>query len=554
MRKRIFRSTAVLVTLAILVTFATAFVFMYKKLEDNMKQRVDNEVDYLATAVGELGAESLETGLADDLAGRITLVDAAGNVLYDSYEDAAEMENHATRPEIAQAITEGRGSANRYSTTFAKRSYYAAVRLSDGQILRVGDTIDSVYGALFPGIGMLLVPLVILLVFSFFIIDRTTKRMVEPLETMDLDHPLDHVVYDEMVPLMRRIAEQKEALQKQVRERNKQQQEYLTITENMKDGLLVTNRHRVLSINRAAQHIFGIRPEECMGQNIIVVNRNQKLKEVVDGALAGKDMVKHMTIDDVTYELHGNPVLQDGCNSGAVIFIMDVTQKRQLENMRQEFSANVSHELKTPLMSISGYAELLKEGIVRPEDQKEFAERIYQEASRLTTLVQDIIRLSKLDDENLELEKETIDLFEMSKEIIETLQPAAKKRHISISYQGKRLSISGMPQIIYEMLYNVCDNAIHYNKDEGTVVITTEKTEEGICWSVADTGIGIPLAEQERIFERFYRVDKSHSRATGGTGLGLSIVKHGAELHGAKVRVDSVLNQGTKISIVFPLQ
>ena len=408
MRKRIFRSTAILVTLAILVTFVTAFFFMYNKLEENMTERVDNEVDYLAKAVDELGGTSLETGLADGVTGRITVVDAVGNVLYDSYEDAAEMENHASRPEIAQAMKEGRGSASRYSTTYAKRSYYAAVRLDNGQILRVGDTIDSVYGTLFPGVFMLLLPLVLLLILSFYLIDRTTKRMMEPLEAIDLDHPLENVAYDELVPFLRRIAEQNEALKEQVQERNKQQQEYVAITENMKDGLIVTNRHHVLSINRAAQRIFEIKPEECMGQNIIVVNRNQKLKEVVDGALAGKDMVKHMTIDDVTYELHGNPVIQDGTNTGVVIFIMDVTQKKQLENMRQEFSANVSHELKTPLMSISGYAELLKDGIVRPEDQKEFAGRIYQEAARLTTLVQDIIRLSKLDDENLELEKSIV--------------------------------------------------------------------------------------------------------------------------------------------------
>lgn len=552
MKQRIFRSTAILVALAILVTFATSFLFMYKKLENNMEQRVDNEVNYLATAVEELGDAALETGLADGLTGRITLIDAAGNVLYDSYEDPACMENHAMRPEVAQAIKEGYGSANRYSTTYAKRSYYAAVRLSNDQILRVGDTIDSVYGVLFPGIGMILLPLALLLGLSFVIIDKTTKRMMEPLLHINLDEPRKDVQYDEMVPFLRRIEEQNEALKEQMQERNKQQQEYAAITENMKDGLIVTNRHRVLSINRAAQRIFEIRPEECMGQNIIVVNRNQKLKEVVDGALSGKDMIKHMTIDDVIYELHGNPVMQDGYTSGVVIFIMDVTQKKQLEIMRQEFSANVSHELKTPLMSISGYAELLKDGIVRPEDQKEFAQRIYQEAARLTTLVQDIIRLSKLDDENLELEKEPIDLFDMSKEIIETLQPAAKKRGISLSFTGKRVQIKGMRQIIYEMLYNVCDNAIHYNKDEGSVVISSEETEEGICWRVEDTGIGIPLAEQERIFERFYRVDKSHSRATGGTGLGLSIVKHAAELHGARVRVDSVVDQGTTITIIFP--
>ena len=550
MRKRIFRSTAILVTLAILVTFVTAFFFMYNKLEENMTERVDNEVDYLAKAVDELGGTSLETGLADGVTGRITLVDAVGNVLYDSCEDAAEMENHASRPEIAQAMKEGRGSASRYSTTYAKRSYYAAVRLDNGQILRVGDTIDSVYGTLFPGVFMLLLPLVLLLILSFYLIDRTTKRMMEPLEAIDLDHPLENVAYDELVPFLRRIADQNEALKEQVQERNKQQQEYVAITENMKDGLIVTSRHHVLSINRAAQRIFEIKPEECMGQNIIVVNRNQKLKEVVDGALAGKDMVKHMTIDDVTYELHGNPVIQDGTNTGVVIFIMDVTQKKQLENMRQEFSANVSHELKTPLMSISGYAELIEHGM-SGENTERFASEIHKNAARLLTLINDIIQLSQLDGGKKDVEYRDLDLFPLARECVDMLQMNAQKQNVTIRVQGGEAPVFADKQLMEELIYNLCDNAIRYNKKDGTVTVTTGIENGHTFLSVKDTGIGISAEHQERVFERFYRVDKSRSKATGGTGLGLAIVKHIVAQHGAKLTLESEQGKGTEICVEF---
>lgn len=551
MKKRIFRSTALLVVLAMAVTFLFSFLFLYSKLETNMKQRVDQEAAYLASAVNELGAESLETGLADQLSGRITLIDEAGNVLFDSYEDAAEMDNHANRPEVQEALATGSGNADRYSDTYAKRSYYAAIRLNDGQILRVGDTMDSVYAVLFPGLFAVLFLLAILLGISFAIIGRTTSRLLIPLDEVDLDHPLEHVEYEEMIPFLRRIHEQQQQLKQQLAEMDLQQQEYRAITENMNDGLIVTNRHRVLSINHAAQRIFAIRPEECMGQDIIVVNRNQQLKEVLDGALSGSTTIRRMEMNDIIYELHGTPVAQKEQIMGAVIFIMDVTEKKQLEDMRQEFSANVSHELKTPLMSISGYAELLKEGMVKPEDQQEFAARIYQEAARLTTLVQDIIRLSKLEDEQFQPEKETIDLYEMSKEIIETLQPIANHRHISLSFTGQRLTIVGVRQIVYEMLYNLCENAVNYNKDDGNVILSCEQVENGVCWKVTDTGIGIPQAEQERVFERFYRVDKSHSRATGGTGLGLSIVKHGAQLHGAVITLESRPGAGTMVSLLF---
>ena len=527
MRKRIFRSTAILVTLAILVTFVTAFFFMYNKLEENMTERVDNEVDYLAKAVDELGGTSLETGLADGVTGRITVVDAVGNVLYDSYEDAAEMENHASRPEIDQAMKEGRGSASRYSTTYAKRSYYAAVRLDNGQILRVGDTTDSVYGTLFPGVFMLLLPLVLLLILSFYLIDRTTKRMMEPLEAIDLDHPLENVAYDELVPFLRRIADQNEALKEQVQERNKQQQEYVAITENMKDGLIVTNRHHVLSINRAAQRIFEIKPEECMGQNIIVVNRNQKLKEVVDGALAGKDMVKHMTIDDVTYELHGNPVIQEGTNTGVVIFIMDVTQKKQLENMRQEFSANVSHELKTPIALIQGYAEGLKEGVNEDAESREFyCEVIMDEASKMNQMVKNLLTLNQLEFGDEDIVFDRFNLTALVRGVLQSMEIMADQAGAKILLHTEEDIYAWADEFkVEQVVKNYVSNACHHVSGDMVIEVKMVQKDGKVRVSVFNTGTPIPEADIVHIWDKFYKVDKAHTREYGGNGIGLSIVK-----------------------------
>lgn len=552
MKKKIFINSSVLVAVAMLITFLVSALFMYQKLAENLQQQVQEKAVYLSDIVDDVGTESLESGLLSDFTGRVTLVDAAGNVVFDSYEDEDTMENHADRPEIIQAFETGSGSAARYSETLATRSFYAARLLDNGMVLRVGNTVDSVYAMLFSGVGVVLLIFFLILVAGMFFISKTTDRMLSTINQMDLEHPLDNVAYDELLPLLKRIGEQKTQLQEQMREIRSQRQEYLTITENMKDGLIVTSLYRVLSINRAALETFHITEGECVGQDIIVVHRHPILKEIVTGALEGREMERIMEIDGRNYQLLGNPVLVSGRITGAVVFVLDVTEKKKAEQMRQEFSANVSHELKTPLMSISGYAELIKNGMVRTEDIPEFAGRIYSEAARLTTLVQDIIRLSKLDDEHLQLEMEELDLYDMTMEIINILKPEADKMQVSMSFYGKRCSVQGMRQIVYEMLYNVCDNAVHYNVTGGTVKISTEVRDDGILWQAKDTGIGIPKEEQERIFERFYRVDKSHSRATGGTGLGLSIVKHGAVLHHAKITVDSQPGQGTCIGILFP--
>ena len=552
MKKKIFINSSILVAVTMLITFLVSGLYMYQKLAENLRQQVQQEAAYLKEVVDSVGTESLETGLLSRFDGRITLVDAAGNVLFDSWEDAAEMENHSDRPEIVQALESGSGVASRYSETLAETSYYAACLLENGQVLRVGSTVDSIYSIMFSGLAVMICILCAILLLSLLFINRTTDRMLAPLNEMDLEHPLDNVVYDELSPLLRRISDQKAQLQEQMQEIRDQRQEYLTITENMKDGLIVTDLYRVLSINRAAMETFQITEEECVGQDIIVVHRHPVLKEIVTGALEGKEMQRVIEIHGRNYQLLGNPVLISGRITGAVIFVLDVTEKRKAEQMRQEFSANVSHELKTPLMSISGYAELIKNGMVQQKDIQEFAGRIYSEAARLTTLVQDIIRLSKLDDENLQMEMETLDLYDVTREVMETLRSEADKMQVQMSFAGKRCEIQGMRQIVYEMLYNVCDNAIHYNVTGGSVKISAEETAEGILWKVTDTGIGIPKEEQERIFERFYRVDKSHSRATGGTGLGLSIVKHGALLHQAKITVHSQPGKGTTIEILFP--
>ena len=552
MKKKIFRNTTMLVILAMLLTFFSVTIYMYQRISDCMQQEVKQEAGYLQTALDTLGTESLETGLVENIESRVTLVDSVGNVLYDSQADAATMDNHLSRPEIQDALSSGRGESIRYSDTFGKNSFYYAIRLENGEVIRVGNTVDSIYSMMFSGLAILIVALALVILISLYVINRTTNRLVAPVNELDLERPLVDVEYEELVPLLRRIDEQNGQLDQQMIEIRSQHEEYLAITENMKDGLIVTGLYKVLSINKAAQRVFNIDASECVGHDIITVHRNQALKEIVTGALEGRQMEKLIEVEGLTYQLLGNPVVVSGKITGAVIFVLDVTERQKLEVLRQEFSANVSHELKTPLMSISGYAEIMKNGMVKQEDIAEFSGRIYQEAHRLTELVEDIIRLSKLDNKDLELEQEEIDLMDMTQGMLESLKDSAAKKQVPLNCTGDAAKIQGMSQIVYEMLYNVCDNAINYNVEKGSVDVTISNTPQGVLWQVKDTGIGIAKDEQERIFERFYRVDKSHSRETGGTGLGLSIVKHGASLHNARVTLDSQPGEGTTIGILFP--
>ena len=554
MRQKILKQVGVLLTVSILLTFLVVSLTMYSKFNGYMHESVREEAEYIKVAIEETDGAYLNEKISSMKSdNRITLLNADGTVLYDSLEDASTMGNHNDRPEVREAEKDGSGEMLRYSETLAKQTFYYAVRLEDGKILRVSRSIDSVLGYLQSGIALVAVLVLGIIGIAFFVIQNQTKKLVEPINKMDLEHPLRHVEYEELRPLLVRVHEQNRQIAGQIHELKERHEEYLAITENMKDGLVVASQTEVLSINKAAQELFQVQASDCIRKPISRVSRNKELKKALDGALAGEHIETVLETHGRFYQLLANPVKVSGKTYGAVIMVWDITEKNAAEQMRREFSANVSHELKTPLMSISGYAELIENGMVQQADIPEFASRIHQEANRLTALVQDIIQLSKLEEGTSQMQEETVDLYELTEDIGDTLLHSAQKKDITMKIEGITQEITGVRQILYEMLYNLMDNGIKYNVEHGKLWVRMWKTADKIYWQVEDTGIGIAKDEQERIYERFYRVDKSHSRQTGGTGLGLSIVKHGAALHHAQIRTESQPGQGTKITIEFPL-
>lgn len=552
MRRKIFKNVSFLVSLSVIVAFLLIELVTYNQFFNEMKETVRDETRYVQISVNQMGEEYLTREVANVTATRITLIDEDGNVVYDSAKESEELENHSDRPEIQDAFESGHGETTRMSNTLGETTYYYAVRLDNDQVLRMAHTVDSVFKTMMSGFTLIVLIIVGVIVLNMYATRRFTKKLVDPINELDLEHPLENEIYEELSPLLRRIHKQNGVIKNQVEELKTAHQEYLAITDNMKDGLIVTNKNVVLSINKAAQKIYQVQAERCVGRNLLEMSRQEELKKVWDDALTGKAAEKMFERGGRTYNLMGNPVVIDGVTEGAVILVLDVTEKEQAEKLRREFSANVSHELKTPLMSISGYAELIQNRMVKPEDIPEFAGRIRSEAGRLTSLVEDIIRLSKLDElADSKVELEMVDLYSVTKDVCACLDLQAKKRNISIQLLGEKAEIRGVRQVIYEMIYNLCDNAVKYNRENGTVSIQVQKDAAGIQWTVSDTGIGVPPEDQERIFERFYRVDKSHSREIDGTGLGLSIVKHGAMMHRAKIKVESKVGDGTTISLRF---
>ncbi|MDD3339761.1 MAG: ATP-binding protein [Lachnospiraceae bacterium] len=551
MRQKILKNVTLTVSLAVVLAFILIELVSYRQFYANMQGEVRNEAAYVQIGLNEVGEGFLDQSVADITNSRITLIDADGKVLWDSVEDASEMENHRNRPEVVQAMEHGSGESSRVSATLGESTYYYALRMEDGHILRIANTVSSVFGTMLSGFTMIIIILILVIVLSVFVTHAMTKRLVDPINKLNLEHPEDNEIYEELAPLLRRIEKQNEVISEQVVSLKSAHQEYLAITDNMKDGLIVTNRTSVLSLNKAALKLFRIQLKEVVNKNILTVSRLPELKEAWDQAVAGKPFERNLQMEQRVYQILANPVVFDGEIQGAVMFILDVTQKERADQMRREFSANVSHELKTPLMSISGYAELIQNNMVRKEDIAEFAGRIHSEANRLTTLVQDIIKLSQLDEMPQSTQMEDVDLYTLSQEIVSGLLMAARNKGIKIGLSGESAVVPGVRQVLYEMLYNLCDNAVQYNQEGGSVSIELKQEGQEILWSVTDTGIGIPAEEQERIFERFYRVDKSHSRASGGTGLGLSIVKHGAMLHHVKIDMDSEVGKGTTILLHF---
>lgn len=551
MKRRIFRNTVILVGIAIALTFLSMSWFLYSNMKEQMQGNVRDECRIMAYGVNTYG-EAYAEEAGNKTKSRVTLIEADGTVRYDSVEEASSMENHSGRPEFEMAVKNGSAQLSRYSDTLRSRTYYYAIRLESGDILRLANVSDSIFVFALSGLSGLLLLILAILLLTMLFARRMTRQLVEPVNCLDLEHPMENAAYDELEPLLKRIDQQQMKIREQIGQMEQNQEEYMTITEYMKDGLIVTNQSEVLSINRSAQELFGVTARECVNHNIITVSRNRELKEALDEALTGKSNERLLENQGRTYQLIANPVRVSNQISGAVILVLDVTEKQKAEIMRKEFSANVSHELKTPLMSISGYAEIIENNLVKPEDIPKFAGRIHSEASRLSSLVEDIIKISRLDESDKSILMEDVDLYQLCKEVEGQMLLRARERNVTMYVEGTPAAVHGAKQVLYEMIYNLCDNAIKYNKPGGSVTLFAGYTVgKRPVVRVEDTGIGIPKEEQQRVFERFYRVDKSHSRATGGTGLGLSIVKHGAILHDARINIESVLDVGTDITLEF---
>lgn len=550
MTKRIFRSVCIVAVVVLFASLALVMGVLYDYFSGSQENQLKTQTDLAAQGIEHEGSAYFNGLDSEEL--RITWIDKDGKVLFDNKTDASSMENHLEREEVRQAVENGYGKSARYSETLTEKSLYSAKKLSDGSIVRLS---VSQYSVLTLFLGMLRPVLIIALlavVLALLLAYRLSKNIVTPLNKLNLDSPLSNKVYEELSPLLKRMDAQQRQLKHQSEELKRKREEFETATENMSEGLIILNEKGViLSINRAAAKMLGL-SEDSVGKDIFSEKTSVNLKEPTQIALSGKNKEEVFALRDGNCQLLANPVSTDGKVTGAALLVLDVTEKERAEQMRREFTANVSHELKTPLQTISGYAELLANGMVADKDKTAFSEKIYAEAQRMIRLIEDIIKLSNLDEGAVELTRETVDLYATAENTVRSLLPAAKKANVTLSLNGENAEIYGIPQLLTAVVYNLCDNAIKYNKDGGTVFVNVKNNAENIVLSVRDTGIGIPKEQQERIFERFYRVDKSHSKEVGGTGLGLSIVKHAAKLHDAKITLESEVGKGTEITVIFP--
>ncbi|MDP4132587.1 MAG: ATP-binding protein [Bacillota bacterium] len=548
MKKKVFLS--ILLSSILIVTMSSGLIItaLYKDFASERKKELITECSYIASALARTDNNYL-IEISKESSDRITLVASNGTVLYDSFADASTLGNHLDRPEIESALKNGSGQATRLSNTLGERTFYYAKRLSSGNVLRISTTTKSIFGII--GNSSIIILLIIIFAFAVAVVVARvlTKAIVAPINKLNLDDPLGNNTYDELSNLLVRMNKQNEKIKEQLGALSEKQKEFNTITENMTESLVIfgENKH-VLSANKSACELF----ENSNPKNIgyLELCREQGFIQAVESAFLGESSISKIDRNGKTYQLSVNPVKGDN-SYAAVLFAVDITEKEQSEKMRREFSANVSHELKTPLTSIMGYAEIMQNGIVKKDDFPKVIDQIYFQSKRLLTLIEDIIKLSRLDEEGLKDEFIPVDLYALSEAVITELKDKAEKNNISLILEGNSCIVNGVEGTLHEMIYNLCDNAITYNKPEGSVTVKVSKEDNHVLLSVKDTGIGISLMHQSRIFERFYRVDKSRSKETGGTGLGLSIVKHGALLHGAEIKLDSVLGKGTTISISF---
>ena len=550
MTKRIFRSIC-LVAIAVFLASVTLFLCVLYGYFGNVQQnQLKTQTELASQGVEAVGAKYFE-GLSPK-GYRVSWISADGKVLYDSEADSSEMENHLAREEIKEALDSGYGESARYSVTLMERTLYSAKRLSDGTVVRLSVAQSTIPTLLLGMTQPIIIIIVIAVVISFLLAYRLSKNITAPLNQLNLDDPLNNEGYDELSPLLRRIDAQQRQIRGQEKELRRKQEEFEAVTENMAEGIILLNTKGViLGINRAASTLFGT-TRNSIGKYILSVNRNIEISELLSGIESGVRKEKIIDLNGGKYQLALNPVRESDNISGAVLLMLDVTEKEQSEEMRREFTANVSHELKTPLHTISGCAALLENGMVRPEDTAKFYSQIRGEAGRMIALVEDIIRLSHLDEGAEDMKREHVNLYDLAAKTVESLSHEAESAGVSISIEGESTVVYGIPQLLESIAYNLTDNAIKYNRQGGTVKVSVGRSAEGVCLCVADTGIGIPPEHRERIFERFYRVDKSRSKELGGTGLGLSIVKHAARLHNAKIELQSTEGEGTTVTVVFP--
>lgn len=550
MTKKIFRSICIVALTVFISSLFLILSFLYGYFNEVQHDQLKIQTDLAARGVDNEGISYFD-GLNTNKY-RITLVGEDGSVLYDSKSDSSSMENHLEREEVQEAIRSGYGESERFSSTLLEKSLYSAERLRDGSILRLSMIQNSVLTLFLGMLQPICVIIVVALALSLLLASRLSKKIVQPLNCLDLDNPLNNEGYDELSPLLIKLHSQQTQLKRQSNELKKRQDEFNAITDCMNEGLMLLNtKGTILSINHAAVSLLSA-DNFCIGKNILTVNRSLALQQVLSEAIGGNQAEKVINIHDSYYQVNATPVMSDSAVSGVALLIFDVTEKENSELMRREFTANVSHELRTPLHSISGYAELLKNGMVKSDDVTTVAGKIYDEAQRMVLLVEDIIKLSHLDEGAEDMKKEDTDLYDIVNSAIGRLSDEAKNSGVTVYFKGSHAIINGVPQLLNSIVYNLCDNGIKYNRKGGTLSVELSEEASEIVLKVSDTGIGIPPEHHARIFERFYRVDKSHSKEVGGTGLGLSIVKHAAKIHNAKIQVESVPSRGTSITVRFP--
>lgn len=551
MTKRIFRSICLV---ALVVFFSCVILFMgvlYEYFSNVEHAQLAMQTDLAAQGVRNEGI-----GYFDDLSiadYRITWIDTDGHVIYDSESDTANMENHLEREEVQEALLAGYGESERYSVTLMERALYSARKLDDGSVLRLSISQKSILTLLLGMVQPVCMIFGIALVLSVVLAIRVSKKIVEPINEIDLDDPLSNEGYDELSPFLRRIDSQRKQLHKQETRLLQKENELNTIIDSMNEGMVLLNpQGKIISINPAARKLLDA-GENCAGMDMLSLCRNLDLQEILGDALKGERGERTILLHGESYQIDANPITSENLVKGAALFFFNITEKEKSEQIRREFTANVSHELKTPLHTISGYAELLKDNMVKENDRMPFAGKIYNETQRMIRLVEDIISLSRLDEGAADMKREDIELYGLALKAVQSLETEAEAAGVTLTISGTAVTLNGISQLLYSVIYNLCDNAIKYNQEHGKVTVTVRREESAAVLTVEDTGIGIAPEHQERIFERFYRVDKSRSKAVGGTGLGLSIVKHAAKIHHARIEVKSSVGKGTIVIVRFPI-